>query len=204
MSNPATPPTTPPAADGATPPAAPEVPPPPQTPGQESGSATPAASTSTPPEDSNLSREDALAALAAARKEAARYRTERNDLRGAATKWNEHEEAQKTELQRAQEAAAKAQADLDAATVQNTILTVASTYGIRPEDLDLLGTGTAEQVEERAQKLKALYDAQTPGGTPPPSQRPHESFTPGAGDKQTRADDYYPSAWTPKAMRTTS
>lgn len=147
-----------------------------------------------------LSHEDALKELEKVRKEAARYRTERNELQGAANKWKEHEDAQKSDLERTQEQLAEVQEKLKVAEASKVLLEVAAEHGIKPEDMALLGTGTKEELEPRAARIKELYGS---AHTTPPSQQPRQNLAPGSGvgDKETTGEAMYPSSWVPDALR---
>lgn len=150
---------------------------------------------------SQLSPEDALKELEKARKEAAKYRVERNQLRDAAAKWQEYEESQKTELEKAQERAAQLDAELAQTRQHAQVIEIANRYGIKADDVSLLGAGDVEQIEANAKRLAALYEA-TDAPTPPPSQRPRESLRSGTGVTPTgTATPEYPAGWVPKALR---
>lgn len=77
--------------------------------------------------------EDYKSALDKARKEAAKYRTERNELRPLADKAREAEEAGKSELQKAQERIAALEAEKHASVLAATRAEIASKHGIPPE-----------------------------------------------------------------------
>ena len=142
-----------------------------------------------PKSESKLDLESALKELKKAREESARHRVERNELRAAAAKWKEYEDSQKSELQLAQ------------AQASNILLEVASSHGIKPEDMGLLGTGAKEELEARAARIKELY-GNTGNPTPPPSQTPRQGITPGSGLSQdTPPSDQYPESWVPPALR---
>lgn len=152
-------------------------------------------------EHGELSPEALKAEIAKLRKENAQRRVESKELKERAQKWDEFEESQKSELQRATEQQAKLAQELEQLKAANTQLTLAAAYGIKAEDIPLLGTGTAEEMEERAKRIQELYGTHQDAPTPPPSQRPHEGFIPGAGQRQEIPDDSYPAGWTPKQLR---
>ncbi|QGU03107.1 hypothetical protein CKALI_11315 [Corynebacterium kalinowskii] len=178
-------------------------------PGQEQAQQTPVQTPQVPgeqqatqPEDhKGLSAEDKDAVIEKLRKENAQRRVESKELKERAQKWDEFEESQKTELQRATEAQTKLAEENARLQAANTQLTLATAYGIKAEDIALLGTGTAEEMEERAKRIQELYGASQSAPTPPPSQRPHEGFIPGTGQRQDIPDDTYPAGWTPKPLR---
>jgi hypothetical protein len=101
-------------------------------------------------DDGDLSPDDLRAALTKARKEAARYRTERNELRPLAEKARQVEEANKTELEKAQEKLAALEAEATEAKQSALRSRVASAKGV-PESL-LSGT-TEEELTAAADAL---------------------------------------------------
>jgi hypothetical protein len=110
-------------------------------------------------------------------------------------------DAEKTELQRAQERAQQYEKDLAASQQQIQLLGFAAKYGIPEDDYDLLGSGTPEEMESRAVRIAHMREAamgsqQAPSA--PPSQRPLESLRPGASPTPPPvADHSYPEAWRP-------
>lgn len=88
-----------------------------------------------------MSIEDYKSALEKARREAAKYRTERNELRPLADKAREAEEASKSDLQKAQERIAALEAEKHASIVAATRAEVASKHGVPVE----LVTGDDEE-----------------------------------------------------------
>lgn len=151
----------------------------------------------TPSQDAALQPEMTLEqALAALEK----TRQERDAVKAAADKWKQHEDSQKTELQLMQEKLAAAEQQLAQERTTNTLLEVAAAHGIKAEDLPLLGTGTKEEITERAKRLQALYGDPTEG-TPPPSQRPRQGLQSGQGTPSQVEDAAYPESWIPAALR---
>ena len=98
-----------------------------------------------------------------------------DDLKAKAEKLNEIEQANKTEVQKAQDDAAKAKADADKARAEALRWKVAAKHGITDEDADLFLTGTdestltkqAERLAERGSKPKNVVPRE--GTTPPPA-----------------------------------
>jgi hypothetical protein len=115
-----------------------------------------------------------------------------DQLRQAAEKYREFEDAQKSEIQRATDKATgleKQLADLQSA---NARLMAAATHNIPPDLIDLLGTGTDDEINTRAEALAERLKATAPAPAPA-TQRPVESLTPGAAPasaKQASADDW--------------
>jgi hypothetical protein len=102
------------------------------------------------------------------------------------------EEASKSDAQRLQEAEASARRDADTARADSLRLRVAIEHGLAKEDIDLLGSGTQEEVTARAQRiaeLRAAAVAAPPAPTPAPGQRPVEQLRPGATPVATQTED---------------
>ncbi|MFF8412811.1 hypothetical protein [Streptomyces omiyaensis] len=116
-------------------------------------------------------------------------KTELDDLRAAAQKWADAEDAQKTEIQRATEQAQTAQKQLEQERAQNARLLAAASHGIPPELIDLLGNGSAEEINARAEVLAAQLK---PAAAP--VARPVESLTPGAAPA-SNGGDATPDQW---------
>ena len=113
-------------------------------------------------------------------------------LRQAAQKYTEFEDAQKSETQRANERAQTFEQQLVDERAQNTRLLAAATHNIPPELIELLGSGTADEINSRAEVLAGRLKATTPAPTPV-SSRPVESLTPGAAPSSAAPMD--PDAW---------
>ena len=77
--------------------------------------------------------------------------------------FDEHEEQGKTELQKALDKAAQAEARVKALEVQATRAQVAAAKGV---DVDLLSGSTLEELEASADRLLAWRSAQIPKGAP--------------------------------------
>lgn len=137
--------------------------------------------------------------VARLRREAAKYRTERNELRGAAEKWQEFEESQKSELQKLQEANQAYEQKMRDLEQSNWRLGAATKFGVSDEYLDLLGSGSQEEIEARAEKLSKLFEAQ--GVKRPASQRPVEDLRPGVAVQADSVPSDYPEEWKPKRLR---
>lgn len=120
---------------------------------------------------------------------------ERESFREAAAKWKEYEDSQKTESQRTEEKLK----EMDALRQENQALKLVAQYGIKAEDIELLGGGSLEDMEARAKRVAALY-----GGAhqPPPNKRPYENYSSGEGAQRTPANDAYPEDWIPAGLKT--
>ncbi|WP_344287161.1 DUF4355 domain-containing protein [Streptomyces synnematoformans] len=118
------------------------------------------------------------------------------DLRAAAKKYAEFEEAQKTEIEKATDRAQQYEQQLAAERAANARLMAAATHGIPPELIELLGSGSHEEINARAEVLAERLNktaAPAPPAAGPAPQRPVESLTPGAAPASTPAAD--PDAW---------
>jgi len=145
--------------------------------------------------------EEVEAELAKTRREAANYRTKLREVEPLAKKAQEAEEAKKDDVQKANERAQAAEAREQATLEGYTRLELAVQYHIEPEDIDLIGSGTREEMDDRAQRI-AAKNAAASKAAPPPTDRPIEGLRPGATPEPAKPpDDSYPSAWTPKYLR---
>lgn len=157
-----------------------------------------------PPADKTTERtpEQYEAEIAKLRKESAGYRTKLRDVEPLAKKAQEAEEANKTELQKAADRAARAEQLLQDKETGYARLELAVQYNIPPDDIDLIGSGTREEMDKNAARLAALHAASIKATPPPPSDRPVEGLRPGATPEPPKpADDSYPTAWTPSYLR---
>jgi hypothetical protein len=115
-----------------------------------------------------------------------------DELRQAAQKHREFEDAQKSELQRANEHAQSVEQQLADMRSTNARLMAAATHNIPPDLIDLLGAGTDEEINARAEMLAERLKATAPA--PATAQRPVESLTPGAatasGSAQVTPDQW--------------
>lgn len=122
-------------------------------------------------------------------------------------------EASKSEEQRREEAVAAAQQERDQSRAEATRLRVAIRHGISEDDFDLLGSGTEDEINARAERIaaknKAAADAAAqlaalppPPGAPAP-RRPGEQLKPGATPQEptTPAPDDYPADWLSPSQR---
>lgn len=156
---------------------------------------------SKPEEKPSRSPEDYETEIQRLRKEAAGYRTKLRETEPIVKAHQEQQEANKTELQKAQEALAARDKEFADLQTGYTRLELAAMHNIPPDDIDLIGSGTREEMEARAARLGALHaaNAKTP---PPPTNRPVEGLRPGASPEPPKPeDDAYPAAWSPNHMR---
>lgn len=146
------------------------------------------------PDNKSASPEWLEKELAKVRAEAARYRTERNEYRNDHEELQKIKDAEKTEIERSQERVSALESDLESARRELTIERVARKFGIGEDDLDLLGSGTQEQLEARAERIAALNE-KAAASVAPPSNLPKENLVPGSGKGNEPEDDAYPSHW---------
>ncbi len=141
------------------------------------------------------SPEDYEAEIQKLRREAAGYRTKLRETEPIVKAHQEQVEANKTELQRAQEALAARDQEYADLQVGYTRLELAALHNIPPDDIDLIGSGSREDMEARAARLGALY-ATTTKTPAPPSDRPVEGLRPGANPEPPKSvDNSYPANW---------
>lgn len=88
------------------------------------------------------------------------------------TEYDRLVEASKSDAERLQEAAEAAKAEAQTAREETIRLRVAIKHGISDADLDLLGSGTEEQLDARAARLAALNAAAGQPGARPPAPNP--------------------------------
>lgn len=109
----------------------------------------------------------------------------------AKAKIAEHEQAQLSEQEKLQARLAEAETQREAARSEALRFRIAAEHGITPEDIDLLGTGTEDEMTAKAKRLVALYAAQQPPPTPgpPTPRRPVEQLRPGATPTDHQSED---------------
>ncbi|MDG3012464.1 hypothetical protein G4X40_20195 [Rhodococcus sp. D2-41] len=160
---------------------------------------SPAPEPEQPADEGGLSREEALAALAKARKDAAKYRTQVRELEPLAQAARAAEDANKTELQRAIERAEAAESQLSTAERTAQTAQLAAKYAIPESHFRYLVGDTAEEREEAAVGIaQMLQAAQVSAPAAPPSDRPIEHLRPGASPQSPEApSEEYPASWMP-------
>jgi len=114
-------------------------------------------------------------------------KAELDELRQIAQKHREAEDAQKTEIQRATERATTFEQQLAEMKATNARLLAAATHNIPPELIDLLGSGTDEEIGARAELLAERLKAPAPAPSAPSTQRPVEALTAGAAPASSTA-----------------
>lgn len=166
--------------------------------------ATPAApeTPETPPAEPKVkTAEEYEAELAKVKRENFNYRSKLREVEPLAKKAQEAEEAKKDGEQRANERADAAEKREKETLEGFTRLELAVQYHLEADDVDLIGSGTREEMEARAKRVAAL-NAAASKAAPPPTDRPVEGLRPGATPEPPKpADDSYPEAWTPKYLR---
>ncbi|WP_156765704.1 hypothetical protein [Mycobacterium sp. 1245499.0] len=145
------------------------------------------------------SQEDYEAEIAKLRREAAGYRTKLREAEPIVKAHQEREEANKTELQKAQEALAEREREFADLQLGYTRLELAAIHNIPPDDIHLIGSGSREEMEANAARLGSLF-ASSPKA--PPSDRPVEGLRPGAAPEPPKPeDDSYPESWKPAFLK---
>lgn len=141
--------------------------------------------------------------IAKARREAKNLRDRLKESEPLVQAAREAEEANKTELQRAQERAQQLETDLAAANLAAERNGYAARFGIPESHYRFIVGNTAEEREESAALVaEMLRGAQPAGATPPPTNRPVESLRPGASPTPPPAEDHsYPASWRPAPAR---
>lgn len=141
------------------------------------------------------SPDDLHAEIQKLRKENASWRTKYREAEPIVKAHQELEEAQKTELQKAQEQLQQERQSRTEIETGYTRLELAVQFSIPPDDIDLIGSGTREEMEARAARLGALH-ASAEKKPPPPSDRPVEGLRPGATPEPPQpVDNSYPANW---------
>ena len=142
--------------------------------------------------------ERAQAKIKKANDEARNLRTRVKELEALEVKVREFEESQKTESQKVQERAEQAEQRAQAVEAELLRERIARRHKIDEDDMDLLGSGTEEQIEARAKRIAAKNAAAAAvAATAPPSDKPVQQLRPGAtgADKDIAPPDAYPSSW---------
>lgn len=172
----------------------PDAPEEPTTPSEPEPQPTPAEPTEHPKVefDGEFDEDRAKRLIENLRSEKANLQTQLADQAPLVQAAKEAEEAQKTELQRANERAEQLANDNNRLLLE----AIAAKHGIAEEDYDLLGSGTREELESRAQRLAARTAPAPTVDAAPPSQRPVASMRPGASPTPPPVEDHsYPASW---------
>lgn len=164
--------------------------------------AQPGTDQSEQPKQQQRGPEDYEAEIAKLRKENANWRTKYREAEPIVKQHQEMEEANKTELQKAQEALQAREREFAELQTGYTRLELAAIHNIPPDDIDLIGSGSREEMEARAARLGALHAANSTKNPAPPSDRPVEGLRPGASPEPPKPeDDSYPESWKPAFLR---
>lgn len=149
-------------------------------------------------ESEKFDADRAMAKIRKANDEAKGLRSRVKELEAYEAKVREIEEAQKSEAQKIQERADKAEQRAQAIEAELIRERIARRHKIDDDDLELLGTGTEDQLDARAKKIAALKAAAVgAAATAPPSDKPVQQLRPGAtgAEKDIAPPDAYPSSW---------
>jgi hypothetical protein len=131
------------------------------------------------------------------RKEAASWRTKYREAEPQLTEYQKYLDSQKTELERAQEEAQRSREELAQTRTMNARLMAAATYNLPPDLIDLLGSGSEEEIDARAKLLAERLATATPPPADPESEkraqpvqtRPVESLTAGGKPADEKPQD---------------
>ena len=131
-----------------------------------------------------------------------KHREKLREVEPLAKAAQEAEEANKSEVQKAVDRAAKAEKTAAELQESYTRMELAVNYKISdPQQVKLIGSGSREEMEDRAATVAALNKA-AQHASPPPTDRPVEGLRPGATPEPPKpADDSYPSGWTPSYLK---
>jgi hypothetical protein len=91
---------------------------------------------------------------------ARRHERTARDNSAAAKKWREQEDANKSEVQKALEAQQAAEQERDALIMSQNRMLAAAAKDLSPDLIDYLGDGTSEEINERAERLSNLIEAE--------------------------------------------
>jgi hypothetical protein len=167
----------------------------------EPAAPTPADMPAHRPDDDQETEEQHLEHVRKMRSENYKLRAKLKELEPLAKRAQEADEAAKSKEQKAEERALAAEAREKETLERYTRMEVAVQYGIPPDDIEFIGSGTREEMDSRAQRI-AAKNAAASKAQPPPTDRPVESLRPGATPEPPKpADDSYPESWTPSWMR---
>jgi hypothetical protein len=160
----------------------------------------PAANESTTPEATQAFTQEQVNALLAEQKRKERERFAGfDDLKAKAAEFDKLQEASKSEQQRAADAARQAQEEAQAARSEALRYKAAATHGIGEDYFDLLGSGDAETITARAERvggllrenatLKAEIEALRAGKPAPTTGTPVAALKPGATPENNQSED---------------
>jgi hypothetical protein len=128
-----------------------------------------------------------------ARKWEQRAKQNKAELDAAAPRLSEYDRlvaASKTDQQRLEEDAAKAREEAASARTEALRFRIALKHGIAEEDFDFLGTGTEQELDERAARLAAKnLAAGQPAGPRPPAPNPAQG-TSGSSSPTSAKDQF--------------
>lgn len=127
------------------------------------------------------------------RRESASWRTKYREAEPQLAEYQKWQEAQKTEQQKLAEAKEAAERQLSDLQATNARLLAAATHNIPPELIDLLGSGSEDEISSRAELLAKRLQAAEPAPAAPEQQRPVESLKPGAAPGSATPAD--PDEW---------
>lgn len=77
-----------------------------------------------------------------------------------AKKWRDQEDANKSEVQKALEAQQAAEQERDALVMSQNRMLAAAAHDLSPDLIDYLGDGTSEEINDKAERLSAIIEAE--------------------------------------------
>lgn len=117
-------------------------------------------------ETSGLTHEQALKELAKVRREAAKHRTEKQANKAALEELQRYKDAEKTELERVAERAAKAEAEAAELRREKLARAAAKTAGLDSDLVDLVQGNTEEELLASAKQLAERLGAKAEKAAP--------------------------------------
>lgn len=106
-----------------------------------------------------------------------------------ALRLDEIEEANKSEQQKLAEAAEQSKREAAETAVELAKLRAAVKHGLNDDDLELLGTGTPEEIEARAERLAARLKGDPPPAAPSSDGQGKQGESVSGGVKQLTRED---------------
>jgi hypothetical protein len=149
-------------------------------------------------EETKVTPEDDWQAKARKHEDSAKkLRSELKALKPLADKAKSLEDANKSEAEKLTDRVTTAEQDLATAKTEAAKLRVAIKYDLSEEDLDFLGSGDEDQIEERAkrlsERLKSKQDAEETEEKPEVKRRPTERTKRTGATSRTEPDETDPA-----------
>ncbi len=129
-------------------------------------------------------------------------RKELKELKPLAEKARELEESRKSESEKLTDRVTTTEQELAEAKADAAKLRVAIKYDLSEEDLDFLGSGDEEQIEERAKRLSERLKSKTDDDKPEVKRRPTEKTKRTGVTSRTEPDEMDPAKLADAVPRT--